>query len=404
MHFETKAIHAGQDPDPSTGAVVRPIYQVSTFQLRDPSEAGEYVYSRAANPTTAALEQAVAALEGGEHALAFGSGMAATTAAMSLVRAGDHVLMGDNVYGGNYRLLREHLNRYDVAHDFVNMGDVVAVKAAMRPSTRLVWAETPTNPSLQIIDIASLAEIAHRHRAWLGIDNTFASPYFQNPLALGADLVMHSATKYLGGHSDLIAGILVINDPLVEPLFATRRTTGGVLGPFDAWLLLRGIKTLAVRMEAHQRNAFAVARFLQGHPRVAHVFYPGLENHPGHALAVEQMRGFSGMVSFVIKGGHAAARQFVSALRLFTSAVSLGGVESLVEIPHDMTHEVMQGTALAIDPALIRLSVGLEHPDDLVADLDQALGAGMSAKELQTVPTDPGILDRHPEKGEPGRI
>jgi cystathionine gamma-synthase len=401
MHFETKAIHVGQDPDPSTGAVVRPIYQVSTFQLPDPSEAGEYVYSRAANPTTAALEQAVAALEGGQHALAFGSGMAATTAATSLVRAGDHVLIADNVYGGNYRLLREHLNHYDVAHDFVEMRNLAAVEAGMRPSTRLVWAETPTNPSLQIIDIARLAEIAHRHGAWLGIDNTFASPYFQNPLALGADLVMHSATKYLGGHSDLIAGILVMNAALYEPLYATRRTTGGVLGPFDAWLLLRGIKTLAVRMEAHQRNAFAVARFLEGHRRVAQVLYPGLESHPGHALAAQQMRGYSGMVSFLINGGHAAARQFVAALRLFTSAVSLGGVESLVEIPHDMTHEVMQGTTLAIDPALIRLSVGLEHPDDLVADLDQALGTAMSSHGVQTVPEDPDVVLHRLGKAKP---
>ena len=375
MHFETKAIHVGQDPDPSTGAVVRPIYQVSTFQLPDPSEAGAYVYSRAANPTTAALECAIAALEGGQQALAFSSGMAATTAATSLVRAGDHVLMADNVYGGNYRLLCEHLNHYGLAHDFVDMGNLTAVEAAIRPDTHLVWAETPTNPALRIIDIARLAEIAHGHGAWLGVDNTFASPYFQNPLALGADLVMHSATKYLGGHSDLIAGILIMSGALYEPLYATRRTTGGVLGPFDAWLLLRGIKTLAVRMEAHQRNGFAVARFLEDHPGVEQVYYPGLESHPGHALAAQQMSGFSGMVSFVIKGGHTAARQFIAALQLFTSAVSLGGVESLAEIPHDMTHEVMQGTALAIDPALIRLSVGLEHPDDLIADLDRALAA-----------------------------
>lgn len=373
MRFETKAIHAGQDPDPETGAVVRPIYQTSTFQLPDPSEGGEYVYSRANNPTTAALEQAVAALEGGERALAFGSGMAATTAATSLLGAGDHILIANNVYGGNVRLLRDHLNRYDVAHDFVDMTDLALVEGGMRRNTRLVWAETPTNPSLQIINIARLAEIAHRQGSLLGVDNTFASPYFQNPIAWGADLVMHSATKYLGGHSDLIAGILVVDEPLYEPLYATRRTTGGVLGPFDAWLLLRGIRTLAVRMEAHQHNAFAVARFLEGHPDMAHVIYPGLKGHPGHALAAEQMRGFSGMVSVHIEGGHEAARRFVQALQLFTSAVSLGGVESLVEIPHDMTHEVMQGTELAIDPALIRLSVGLEHPDDLIADLDQAL-------------------------------
>jgi cystathionine beta-lyase/cystathionine gamma-synthase len=315
------------------------------------------------------------ALEGGECALAFGSGMAATMAATALIRAGDHVLMANNVYGGNVRLMRDYLSRYDVAHDFVDMTDLTLVEAGMRRNTRLVWAETPTNPSLQIINIARLAEIAHAQGALLGVDNTFASPYFQNPMAWGADIVMHSATKYLGGHSDLIAGILVFNEALYERLYATRRTTGGVLGPFDAWLLLRGIRTLAVRMEAHQRHAFTVARFLEGHPGVARVIYPGLQSHPGHALAAEQMRGFSGMVSFQIRGGHEAARQCVQGLRVFTSAVSLGGVESLVEIPADMTHEVMQGTEMAIDPALIRLSVGLEHPDDLIADLDQALAA-----------------------------
>ena len=376
MHFETKAIHAGQEPDPATGAVVTPIYQVSTFRLPDPSEPGEYVYARVANPTVVALERAVAALERGQHALAFGSGMAATTAAMSLVHAGDHVLITDNVYGGTLRLVRDYLNRYDVAHDFVDMRNPAAVEAATGPHTRLLWAETLTNPLLQVIDIAGMAEIAHRHGAWLGVDNTFASPYFQTPLALGADIVMHSCTKYLGGHSDLVAGMLVMNDDLYEPLFETRRITGGILGPFDAWLMLRGVKTLAVRMEAHQRNAFAVARFLEGHPRVARVFYPGLESHPQHALAARQMRGFSGMVTFEIKGGHEAARKFIQALRLFTSAVSLGGVESLVEIPHDMTHQAMQGTAMAISPATIRLSIGLEHADDLVADLEQALAAG----------------------------
>lgn len=375
MHFETKAIHAGQEPDPATGAVVTPIYQVSTFRLPDPSEPGEFVYSRLANPTVVALEQAVAALEGGQHALAFGSGMAATTAAMSLLHAGDHVLITDNVYGGTLRLLRDHLSRYDVAYDFVDMGDPATVEAAIRRNTRLLWAETPTNPLLKVINIAQMAEIAHRHGAWLSVDNTFASPYFQNPLSLGADIVMHSCTKYLGGHSDLVAGMLISNDELYEPLFEARRTTGGILGPFDAWLILRGVKTLAVRMEAHQHNAFAVARFLEGHPRVAQVFYPGLESHPQHTLAARQMRGFSGMVTFEIKGGHEAARKFVQALRLITSAVSLGGVESLVEIPHDMTHQAMQGTAMAISPAMLRLSIGLEHADDLIADLDQALAA-----------------------------
>jgi cystathionine beta-lyase/cystathionine gamma-synthase len=373
MRFETKAIHVGQEPDPATGAVVTPIYQVSTFELPSPDEGGEYVYARVANPTTVAMERVMAALEGGQHALAFASGMAATTAAMSLVRAGQHVLITDDVYGGNFRLLREHLVHFGVEHDFVDMSDLATIEAAVRPNTRLFWLETPTNPMLKVIDIAAVAELAHQHGAWLGVDNTFASSYFQNPLALGADIVMHSCTKYLGGHSDLVAGVLVVNEALYQPLFEMRRTTGGILGPFDAWLLQRGIKTLAVRMEAHQRNALVVAHFLEGHPRVARVVYPGLESHPQHALASQQMRGYSGMVTFEIKGGYEAAKRFAQAMCLFTSAVSLGGVESLVEIPCDMTHEVLQGTALAINPAVIRLSVGLEHPNDLTADLAQAL-------------------------------
>jgi len=375
MNFETKAIHVGQEPDPITGAVVTPIYQASTFELPSPDEGGEYVYARVANPTTAALEQVVAALEGAQYALAFASGMAATTAAMSLVHTGQHVLITDDMYGGNFRLLREHLVHFGVGHDFVDMSDLDAVQAAVLPSTRLFWIETPTNPMLKVIDIARIAEIAHRQGAWLGVDNTFASSYFQNPLALGADIVMHSCTKYLGGHSDLVAGVLAVNEALYEPLFEMRRTTGGILGPFDAWLLQRGLKTLAVRMEAHQRHALAVARFLENHAKVARVLYPGLESHPQHTLATQQMRGYSGMVTFEIEGGYEAAKRFIKSLHLFTSAVSLGGVESLVEIPADMTHEVLQGTALAIDPAIIRLSVGLEHPDDLIADLDQALAA-----------------------------
>jgi cystathionine beta-lyase/cystathionine gamma-synthase len=375
MRFETKAIHAGQEPEAATGAVVPPIYQVSTFQLPTPTEAGEYVYARVSNPTTVALERAVAALEGGQHALAFGSGMAATTAAMSLVQTGEHVLITDDVYGGYFRLLREHLVRYDVAHDFIDMSDPSTIEAAVRPNTRLFWMETPTNPLLKVIDIAQVAEIAHKHGAWLGVDNTFASSYFQNPLALDADITMHSCTKFMGGHSDLVAGMLIVNEDLFEPLFEIRRTTGGILGPFDAWLLLRGVKTLAVRMEAHQRNALAVAQFLEGHPRVVRVLYPGLESHPQHTLAARQMRGFSGMVTFEIQDGHETAVRFIQGLRLFASAVSLGGVESLVEIPHDMTHDNLQGTPLAIDPAMIRLSIGLEHPDDLLADLEQSLEA-----------------------------
>lgn len=380
MRFETKAIHVGQDPEPTTGAVVPPIHQVSTFHVPDPSQPGEYRYSRVGNPTVERLERAMAALEGADFALAFGSGMAAITAAMSHLQAGDHVLCTQAVYGTTFSILREHLGRYGVEHDFVDMveKDLADVEAAMRPNTRLVWVETPTNPLLRIIDIPHMAEMAHGHGALLGVDNTFASPFFQNPLSLGADLVMHSCTKYLGGHSDLVAGMLVMNDPhLHEQLRHTRRLTGGILGPFDAWLLHRGLKTLPVRMEAHEGNAFAVARFLQSHPRIRGVHYPGLESHPQHDLARRQMRGFGGMVTVEMEGGPEAARRFVAALRVFTSAVSLGGVESLAEIPFFLTHKSMQDTDVAIDPGTVRLSVGLEHAEDLMADLDRALaGAG----------------------------
>jgi cystathionine beta-lyase/cystathionine gamma-synthase len=302
--------------------------------------------------------------------------MAAITAATSILRAGDHILCTQDVYGTTFSILEQHLNRYGVQHDFVDMvaSDTTSIEAAVRPTTRLVWIETPTNPLLKIIDIAQMAEMAHRHGAVLGVDNTFASPYFQDPLALGADLVMHSCTKYLGGHSDLVAGMLVMNDGLLhDQLLETRRLTGGILGPFDAWLLLRGVKTLAIRMEAHQRNAFEVARFLEGHPRIRRTHFPGLESHPQHDLARRQMRGYGGMVTLEMEAGHEAAKRFVSALRVFTSAVSLGGVESLAEIPYFLTHRSMQDTDVALDPATVRLSLGLEHAEDLIADLDQAL-------------------------------
>ena len=378
MRFETRAIHAGQDPDPATGAVVPPIHQTSTFHLPDPGEPGEYRYSRVGNPTVGRLEEAMAALEGGQFGLAFASGMAAITAAMSLLQTGDHVLCTRAVYGTTFSILREHLTRYGIQHDFVDMvgRELPDVEGALRPNTRLIWVETPTNPLLGIIDIPRMAEMAHGHGALLGVDNTFASPYFQNPLSMGADLVMHSCTKYLGGHSDLVAGMLVMNDAqLHEQLRHTRRLTGGILGPFDAWLLHRGVKTLPVRMEAHQRNALTVARFLDGHPRIKRIHYPGLESHPQYDLARRQMRGFGGMVTLELEGGQEAARRFVAGLGVFTSAVSLGGVESLAEIPWFLTHKSMQGTDVSIDPSTVRLSVGLEHPEDLVADLDQALAA-----------------------------
>ncbi|MGD2123136.1 MAG: PLP-dependent aspartate aminotransferase family protein [Gemmatimonadota bacterium] len=378
MRFETKAIHLGQDPEPVTGAVVPPIHQASTFHAPDPSQPGDYRYSRVGNPTVARVEAVVAGLEGARFGLAFGSGMAAIAAAMSLLEAGDHVLCTRDVYGTTFGILEQRLNRHGIEHDFVDMvgKTTVEIEAAMRPNTRLVWIETPTNPLLKIIDIRQVAEMAHGQGALLGVDNTFASPYFQSPLALGADLVMHSCTKYLGGHSDLVSGMLVMNDPdLQEELLRTRRLTGGILGPFDAWLLLRGVKTLAIRMEAHQHNASRVAAFLDGHPRIRRTHFPGLESHPQHDLARRQMRGFSGMVTVEMDGGPEAARRFVAALRIFTSAVSLGGVESLAEIPYFLTHQFMQGTDVAIDPATVRLSVGLEHAEDLLADLDQALSA-----------------------------
>jgi cystathionine beta-lyase/cystathionine gamma-synthase len=376
MHFETKAIHVGQDPEPVTGAVVPPIHQVSTFHVPDPSQPGDYRYSRVKNPTVYRLEQAMASIEGAQLALAFGSGMAAITAAMSVLQAGDHVLCTRDVYGTTFGILEQHLNRYAVEHNFVDMvgNDMAGIEAAMRSNTRLVWIETPTNPLLKIIDISRMAEMAHGHGALLAVDNTFASPFFQNPLALGADVVMHSATKYLGGHSDLVAGVLVMNDAdLYEQLHHTRRLTGGILGPFDAWLLLRGLKTLAVRMEAHQRNASRVAAYLDNHARIHRTHFPGLESHPQHDLARRQMRGFGGMVAVEMKGGPETAERFVAALRVFTSAVSLGGVESLAEMPYFLTHQVMQDTDAAIDPGTVRLSVGLEHAEDLIADLDQAL-------------------------------
>jgi cystathionine beta-lyase/cystathionine gamma-synthase len=376
MRLETRAIHVGQEPDPETGAVVPPIHQSSTYHLPDPSQPGEYRYSRVSNPTGAKLEQAVASLEGTRFALAYGSGMAAITAAMSVLEAGGHVLCTQDVYGTTFSLLQQHLNHYGIEHDFVDMAveDLSGVENAIRPNTRLVWIESPTNPLLKIIDIAQMADLAHRNGALLGVDNTFATPYFQNPVAFGADLVAHSCTKYLGGHSDLVAGVLAMDDAdLHDRLFQTRRYTGGVLGPFDAWLLHRGIKTLVVRMEAHQRNAFRVSRFLAGHARIRRAYFPGLEDHPRHDLAREQMRGFGGMVTIEIDGGQEAAKRFVGDLQIFTSAVSLGGVESLAEIPYFLTHQSMQDTNAAIDPGTVRLSVGLEHIEDLIADLDQAL-------------------------------
>ncbi len=375
--FETLAIHAGQEPDPLTGAVVPPIYQVSTFKqdgvggLR-----GGYEYARSANPTRTALEQCLAALEAAPAALAFASGLAAEDALLRTACApGDHVLVPDDAYGGTYRLFDRVLANWGLSHTVVAMSDLPAVKEqlAARP-VRLVWVETPTNPLLNIADIRALAAAAHQAGALLVVDNTFASPYLQQPLTLGADAVVHSTTKYLGGHSDVIGGALALADAdLAEQVDYLRNATGGVPGPFDAWLTLRGIKTLAARMDRHCRNAMRVAQMLAEHPAVAEVFYPGLPTHPGHKTAQEQMRAFGGMVSFRLLAGEEAAVRTCGRTRLFTLGESLGGVESLIEHPARMTHASVAGSQLEVPGDLVRLSVGIEDCDDLLDDLRRAL-------------------------------
>ncbi len=372
--FETRAIHEGQAPDPATGAVIPPIYQTSTYAQSAPGVHKGYDYSRTANPTRTALETCLASLEEATYGLAFASGMAALTVVAYLLNPGDRILAPDDVYGGTYRLFVRVLRRYGIETAFVDMTDLGQVEAALQARPRLVLVETPTNPYLKILDIARIADLAHAHDALVVVDNTFASPYFQRPLTLGADVVVHSTTKYLGGHSDVVGGAVVTNSKDVyETLKFHQNAAGAVPGPFDCWLVLRGIKTLAVRMERHARNAQRVAEFLRGHPAVARVFYPGLPDHPGHEVARRQMTGFGGMVSFILRGGGPAARAVASATRVFTLAESLGGVESLLDHPASMTHASLAGSPLQVDEGLIRLSVGLEHADDLIEDLRQAL-------------------------------
>ncbi len=376
--FETLAIHAGQEADPLTGAVVPPIYQVSTYkQDRVGSPRAGYEYSRTANPTRAALEECLAALEGGARGLAFASGMAAEDCLLRTVcRPGDHVLIPDDAYGGTYRLLARVLAEWGISYAPVRLSDTRAVRAALAEQpARVLWAETPTNPLLSIADISALAEIAHEAGALLVVDNTFASPYLQQPIALGADAVVHSTTKYLGGHSDVLGGVLVTADSgLAERLAFLQNATGSVAGPFDAWLTLRGVKTLAVRMDRHCQNASRVAAMLAAHPGVAEVFYPGMATHPGHDVAAKQMRDFGGMVSCRLRGGEQEALAVCERTTLFTLGESLGGVESLIEHPGRMTHASAAGSALAVPADLIRLSVGIEACDDLLEDLRQALG------------------------------
>ena len=387
--FETLAIHAGQDPDPLTGAVVPPIYQVSTYKqdaVGAPRGGGGtgpgrwiegYEYSRTANPTRGALEECLAALEGGTRALAFASGMAAEDCLLRTVcRPGDHVLIPGDAYGGTYRLIDKVFQAWGVTYRPVPVSDPAAVRNALqdRPA-RVVWVETPTNPLLSVADITALADIAHEAGALLVVDNTFASPYLQQPLALGADVVVHSTTKYLGGHSDVVGGALVLADAdLAENLAFSQNATGAAGGPFDAWLTLRGIRTLGVRMDRHCENARRVADMLAAHPKVAEVFYPGLASHPGHEVAAKQMRGFGGIVSFRSAGGEAEAVALCGRTRLFTLGESLGGVESLIEHPSRMTHASAAGSALEVPPDLIRLSVGIEACEDLLEDLRSALG------------------------------
>jgi cystathionine beta-lyase/cystathionine gamma-synthase len=372
--FATQAIHVGQAPDPQTGAVTVPIYQTSTFAQPTDGSAAQYDYARSGNPTRSALEEALAALDGGAHALAFASGLAAATTALLALSTGDHILCSDDVYGGIYRLLSKVFVQWGLQIDFVDIGDPERVAAAIRPETKLIWLESPTNPLLKLADIAAISSLARARGVRTLVDNTFASPFFQRPLELGADIVLYSTTKYLGGHSDVVGGALVLNDPaLYERLRFLQNAVGAVPGPFDSWLVLRGIKTLAARMRVHAANAHAIASFLREHPAVAEVYYPGLAQHPQHALAKRQMRGFGGIVSIRLRGGAAAARALVGRTRLFTFAVSLGGVESLIEIPATMTHASSADSPLAVSADLVRLSVGIEEVDDLLADLEQAL-------------------------------
>jgi cystathionine gamma-synthase len=377
MHgFSTKAIHAGQAPDPTTGAVILPIHPSSTYaQDGVGGTRSGYEYSRSANPTRTALQECLAALEGGRHAVAFGSGMGASDVLLRvLLSPGDHIVIPHDAYGGTFRLVDKVLRPWGIEHTPVDLADVAALRAALRPETRAIWCETPTNPLLGIADIAAVADVAREAQARLVVDNTFASPYLQSPLALGADVVLHSTTKYIGGHSDVVGGALITSDnALAEQLLFTQNAVGSVPSPFDAWLTLRGVKTLAVRMERHSDNAERVVAFLTGHPAVAQVYYPGLPEHPGHEAAAKQMRRFGGMVSIRLRGGREAALRVCAATEVFTLAESLGGVESLIEHPGQMTHMSVAGSALQVPDDLVRLSVGIEDVEDLVEDLRNAL-------------------------------
>jgi cystathionine beta-lyase/cystathionine gamma-synthase len=379
LRFATQAIHAGQEPEPATGAITVPIYQTSTYAQVAPGIHKGYDYSRTDNPTRTALQTALATLESAEYCLAFASGMGASTTAMLLFNRGDHVISSRDVYGGTYRLFKRVLEQFGLAFSFVETSDLKAIERATTRRTRLVWLETPTNPLLRITDIKRAAEIAHKHSALCLVDNTFASPFFQRPLTLGADLVLHSTTKYIGGHADVVGGALCLNErSLYERLKFLQNAAGATPSPFDCFLTLRGIKTLALRMREHEKNATVVAAFLKDHRSVRQVYYPGLTDHPGHEIAVSQMDGFSGMVSFEVRGGLSEARRVLRRLRTFKIAESLGGVESLVELPAIMTHASIpkeERRKAGLDDGLIRLSVGIENVEDLLEDLRQALSS-----------------------------
>ncbi|MBO9368421.1 MAG: cystathionine gamma-synthase [Chloroflexi bacterium] len=379
MNFETLAVHAGQDPDPQTGAVMTPIYQTSTYAQEGVGRPRQgYEYSRTRNPTRLALEKALAALEGAPYALAFASGMAAIDTVLRLLQSGDHVIAGNDVYGGTFRLFEKVLRHFGLDFTFVDTADLEQIAEALTSRTRLIWLETPSNPLLRVSDIRAIADFLHAHpqRPLLAVDNTFATPYLQRPLELGADLVIHSTTKYLGGHSDVIGGAVVVKEEaLYQRLAFLQNAIGAVPGPMDCFLVLRGIKTLALRMDRHAENASRLASYLAKHPRVERVFYPFHPSHPQFAIARRQMRNGGGMISFLVKGGREAAIRLAEHTRLFILAESLGGVESLIEVPAAMTHLSTQGTTLEVPPNLVRLSVGIEHFDDLLQDIQQALEA-----------------------------
>lgn len=377
MHFETKAIWVGQAADSATGATIVPIYQTSTFTQEEVNKHKGYEYSRVGNPTRAALDACLAALEEGKYGLTFSSGLAAEHAILAFLRPGDHVVAPEDMYGGTYRLIKEILEPMNVKFTFTDFTNLELIKKAFLPSTKLVWIETPTNPTLKIFDITAISEISHKINATVVVDNTFLSPYFQKPLKLGADIVVHSTTKYINGHSDIIGGAVILNDKtLYDKILLVQKSVGAVPSPFDSWLTLRGVKTLAVRMRQHEENAFKVARFLQNQPNVVEVFFPGLETHPGHDIARKQMTGFGGVVSFKLKGGLNECNLFFKKLKIFQLADSLGGVESLANYSALMTHDYFPKELrekIGVTDNLIRLSVGIEHIDDLLQDLKNAL-------------------------------